>query len=106
MTPSQFESNRRFHPFRKPRRTVQAVLDLMRRDQNLIASTLNVSEQGACVVLTAALPAGRQVSLVVEDHSCPQPVCLPGVVAWCERVGVQWVTSVRFQEHLRLASTN
>ncbi len=106
MTPYPFEDNRLYHAFRMPRRTVQAVLDAADHDDNLIANTLNVSEKGACVVLTSEVPAGRTVRLVVDDRNQPRQFCLPGVVAWCERVGAQWVASVRFDDHPGFASSN
>jgi hypothetical protein len=103
MSQEKSQRNRRLS-FRKPFRGRVRVtcrkggLDL---GVNLVAATLNVSESGVRLLLTAGLPRGQEVTVNLEGQDHLRPVRILGNVAWTRADGEKWETGIQFQKRLK-----
>jgi hypothetical protein len=94
--------NRRLHTRRPPRRSLRITcrkggLDL---GKNLAAAVVDISEAGACVLLSVELPPRQEVSVSLEGIEHPRPLRLLANVVWCRPFGEQWAAGLQFQKYL------
>ncbi len=102
MSPNSLRRNRRLHSRRPPRRSVRVIcrkggLDL---GTNLAAAVVDISEAGACVLLSAELPPRQEVLVTLEGIDHRRPFRLLAHVVWCQPHSGQWATGLQFQRRL------
>jgi hypothetical protein len=74
---------------------------------NLAVSAVEVSETGACVVVTAPFANGEEMEVKLESVVQRRPVRKMAKVVWCVSAGPdRWRVGVQFQGSLRYADLN
>ena len=67
---------------------------------DLGAGLVDVSEDGACVRVKAAIAPGAQVELKLAGPGRGKPVAIKGTVCWCRPDGGRFVAGVRLARRL------
>jgi hypothetical protein len=82
--PNPPERNRRLAPRRPPKRTTKATghKGPMGLGPNVVLSVLDLSENGARLVVKVLLEKGQEVEVNLQGQSQPRPLKLPAVVVW------------------------
>ena len=94
------KESRRLYQRRQPRQTIKATCRKGNLGEVLAQAIVNVSETGVCLVLRADLPKGQEVSLTLASRQHRFQLRLLGTVAWCQQVGIYWVTGIHFQKRI------
>jgi hypothetical protein len=103
MSQEKSQRNRRLSLRRTPKSRIKATCRKGGMDlgPNLAAATLNVSECGVRLLLSANLLHGQEVSLSLEGQDHLRPLRLLGNVVWCRSRNEQWEVGIQFQKRLR-----
>jgi hypothetical protein len=84
LQPNPPVSNRRLSPRRPPKRGTTATghLGTAATGPNIVQSLLDLSKNGARLVVAVPLHEGQEVALALQDPSQAQPLIIPAVVVW------------------------
>jgi hypothetical protein len=95
--------NKRLSRRRLPKDAIRVICQkgTLELGPNLALALLNLSEDGACVLLKEALKPREDVVLNLETVISLRPVKCPGQVAWCQPVGDgTYSVGIRFERRV------